>query len=181
MIVVAVTIGLMYIRPTLAEIKVLQDDAMMFEDEKGKVAEVNAELARKVATKDSVSDSNSDALKRFMPNEVDEIRVLKDIDAILRSVNVAPLTLTYGGVADSAATDSAGSSLYATHTFDVGVAVTYEKLKELLLALEVNDYVLQVNNLSIAPSEDEELSVTFSLAAFSLPSRDTAPVTQAEN
>ncbi len=171
MIVVAVAIGLLYIRPTLAEIKTLQDTTMMYQAEIDKVAQVNALLAAQRQKKDSVSTTDSDALRRYMPNEVDEVQVMKDISVILGSVNLSPDTLSYAGASGDASNDGSGAVLYTEHTFSVGVTVTYVQLKALLKAIEVNDYLLQVNDLSITPGEDEVLTVTFTLSAFALPDR----------
>lgn len=178
MIVVAVTIAVMYIKPTVSHIRAVQDTTIQYNEEIKKVSAVNALLAQKKSVIDNnVSESDATALKRYIPNKIDSVAVMKDIVTICNQIGITGIDVRYdgggndngdGGGAEDADSEYRGMR---KHTFTVTAPMTYAGMKKLLAALEVNDYLLQIDGLSAAPDESGLLAVEITLATFSLASR----------
>ncbi|NCO62049.1 hypothetical protein GW879_01175, partial [Candidatus Kaiserbacteria bacterium] len=62
MVAIAVTIGVLYINPTLKEIKITQANSLIYVEEISKVSAVNDALADKIAYIDNLSLANKQAL-----------------------------------------------------------------------------------------------------------------------
>lgn len=176
MIIVAVVITIMYIKPTYSNIKTTQDTTTLYDDEAAKVKEVDLMLEQKIAAIDGVSVNDVDALKRYMPDSVDDVSVLKDIQAIFTALQLPISTLTAGGM--SPVTED---PRFVAHTFAVTSKMTYEEVKVLLHAIEVNDYLLQINTLKMIPGEEDLVSVDIGMTAFSRASTLPAPVTESDS
>ena len=174
MIAIAVTIGVLYVNPTLKEIKITQANSLIYIEEISKVSAVNDALADKIAYIDNLSLANKQALLKYLPDKIDEVAVLKDLKSILSLQSIEPKTLTYKGTVDQKETpDSFGDSIDSTnsglitHQFEISADITYTDLKGLLKALEVNNYPLSITALTVNPSENGFLAVDISLATFS--------------
>jgi len=174
MIVIAITIGVLYINPTLKEIKITQADSLAYTEEISKVSAVNNALADKIAYIDNLSLANKQALLKYLPDKIDEVSVLKDLKSILSMQSIEPKTLIYKGTVDQKETvdsfDDSNNSPnlgFITYQFEITADITYTDLKGLLKALEINNYPLSVTALTINPSENGFLAVDISLATFS--------------
>ena len=168
MIVVAVIITVLYIKPTVANIRSTEETTATYSAEADKVSDVNKMLSEQVAKVNSVTSADGEALKRYMPDSVDEVAVMKDLSAIFTALNI-PLTALTAGTAAVLSGDSATdqTSHLTTHSFTVGATMSYPELKKLLSALEVNNYLLQIDSLKVTPSESGDLAVSLSLSTFS--------------
>ncbi|MEM9336376.1 MAG: hypothetical protein AAGA35_00785 [Patescibacteria group bacterium] len=162
--IIAVVIGFTYVMPTFAEIRQVQDDIAELDRATAQVAEVNTLLADLVAQVSAVSADDRLSLIRFMPDTVDQLRVLRDIDTIAQESNVILEGLSVGDVTEG---DSSTSNVvnalpdsFTSYRFDVEVTGTYESIKQFLLNLEQNDYPLHVYALNAAPAEAGEEGVS---------------------
>lgn len=172
MIVVACTIGIMYIKPAITDIRTIEETTSKYTTEIQKVSAVNETLTAKLSQLESQTPADSEALKRYLPDTVDEVAVMKDIIEIFATVGVTVDGITYtlpidsDGAVDSDTVDPyAGLSKY---DFTVNSVLDNRQLAQVLSALEVNDYLLQVSNLKIAPNvESGTLQVGLGLTAFS--------------
>lgn len=180
MIVVAITIGLMYIKPTISKIRDIEDTTALYKTEIQSVSGVNANLAVKLAELDSVSSADTVALAKYLPDNVDEVTVMKDIKTIFTSVGVVADGLTYtlpaavnNGETNDQDNLSAGDKINQElrhYDFTITTTIDSSKLQPLLAAIEINDYLLQVSSLKIIPTEiTTVLTMTMQLTAFSRP------------
>jgi hypothetical protein len=185
MVVVAVVIGLLYIEPTIAQIKQNQDATYAYQIEMKKVSDVNAALAAQVVVLDSLSLDKTQALESYFPDTIDEIVVIRDIVAILASVQSEPMTLSYveaqsninSGTSDQSSDELIDGEEPATvipvvnstvtHVFDLSVNVTYTQLKQFMDALAQNKYPLFVKDLTIVPEEGGFIRAKFTLETYS--------------
>ncbi len=175
MIGVAIAIVFVYIKPTISNIRMTQDTINSYEEEAEKVLAVNNLLAQQVALVDSVRPQDMQALLRYMPDTLDQIAVLKDIDAIFTYAGVKLTDVNYdeknananlknqAAAAEGVIDPLAGLD---THGFNVTAEMSYAELKQLLAAFEVNNYLLQIDQLSVLPSESGLLTVELALLAF---------------
>jgi hypothetical protein len=163
MIVIAIVIVFVYIKPTFAKIRSTQETTAAYVSESEKVSDVNLLLKKQVAIVDGVAPADVDALKRYIPDTVDDVVVMKDLLAIFTALKL-PLNTIGGGGANLAAAEN-GSNL-VPHSFTVASQMTYTDLKRLLRALEVNDYLLQIDSLNITPSNSGSLGVSLVITTF---------------
>jgi len=164
MVAIAITIGFLYINPTVTAIRDTQVLTQTYVNEKDNVDKVNAQLASRVAAINSVSSSNKQALLRYVPDTVDDIAVLKDLNIIAKQLGIVPKTLSFKGTADKKETTDQGDIL--AYQFELGADLTYTQLRDLLAAIEINNYLLQTTSLSVIPGEGGFLTITLNLSAF---------------
>lgn len=165
MIVVAIAIAIFYIRPTIVAIGVTQDEIQTYQTEITKISEVNAQLAALVAQVNSVSTQNQTALVRYLPDQIDPLAVLKDLQIMLELNQIINPTVEYEGMSTSAAIDQDTplSEAIVPHTFTVSAQMAYAQLKNYLRTVEQNNYLLEVAELTIEPADGAllEVAVTF--------------------
>ncbi len=171
MIIIAVAIVIMYIEPKISTIRETQDLISSYEVETQNVSQVNESLKAKISAIDAVTPEDMQALSRFIPTDIDEIAVLKDLGTIIESQSITDYDIAYkGNNIDQASGEEAPNEYGAVneHYFSVGFEAKYSQLKSLLSQLEMNDYLLQVTNLKVADSAEDLVKVDVSLTAFTL-------------
>lgn len=171
MIAIAIAIVFMYIEPKISSIRDTQDLVTNYESETQNVSRVNESLKSKIAAIDSIAPEDSQALARFMPDTVDEIAVLKDLEALIKTQAVTEYDVEYRGN-NSLEPEGDQPNEYGNVTeeyFSLSFVAGYQQLKTLLTKLETNDYLLQVSNMKISDAKGDLLKVELSLTAFSLP------------
>ena len=174
MIVIAVVIVIIYIKPTFEKIRETQETTAVYITESNKVSDVNLLLKNKIAIVNGVSSSDTEALNRYMPDTVDDVLVMKDILAIFTALKLPLSSISAGSAAGAAALPAALPGVrLVPHTFSITSQMTYSDVKRLLHALEVNDYLLQIDSLNMTPGTTGLVGVSMSLTAFA---RTTAPV-----
>jgi hypothetical protein len=173
MVVLAVAILLLYIRPTVTDIRATQDQISTYQYELDRVTDVNDLLRSHAAAIDALPLSNIQALERYLPSRIDEIAVMRDLQLIVEEVGVDLVTLEYAGGDGPEKADpslevvSVGNNPVSTK-FNLGVTASYNELKTLLTALEVNNYQLTVESADITPVDEGRLNANFVLVAYSL-------------
>jgi hypothetical protein len=168
MIIVAVTIVFTYIKPTFANIEKTRATTDTYIAEADKVKGVDDLLIQTAAKVDAVSAADSAALKRYVPDAVDDVAVMKDIQGIFAALALPLGSLTAGGegTAPGAISGTISNVALVPHTFTVSSKMTYDELKTLLKVLEVNNYLLQIDSLSLIPDESGLLTVSMVLSTF---------------
>ncbi len=177
MILIAVAIGILYIKPTVTSIRETEDSISLYEHEVDNVSAVNQNLAAKIMTIDAIPAADSQALLRYLPDSVDEIAVMKDIVAILakNSISSPDVVAKKGALATPVEGESVQPAV-VPYDFEVKFKASYPQLLTTLTDFEVNDYLLQVSDLKINPDVTTgELDVLVTLSAYSL-----APLTGPE-
>lgn len=161
LIVISFVIIITYIRPTFDHISDVQDEVFQYSDAVAKASEFNQLLADLIATQNSFSPKDTEALNRFLPAEIDELQIMRDIAGITERLNDTTLT-------DISSTETIESSkpfsfegteseTYAlTHKdFAVSITSSYKDFKPFLERLESNAYILEVVGLSFTALDSE--------------------------
>ena len=179
MVIIAAVVGIMYINPTVSKIKDTQDSNDLYKQELTKISAVNDLLSAHVMKVDSVPLQAKQALLTYVPDSIDELVIMKDLQAILLASNIEANTLVFDGDGDgdgdgntstnSSSDESAISEInpYTRYTFTVDFETTYEQLKNFFGLIETNNYLLEISSLELSPAESGLLSVQMSLTAFS--------------
>ena len=175
MIVIAITIMFMYIKPTVTHIRTVQDATLQYGAEAEKVLTVNQLLATQVSKVDQIKQPDAAALMRYMPDSVDELEVMKDLVSILKAAGVSDPTVAYNGDAsllntvgsdNSSLVDAEGVTSMKIYPFTISAQMTYQDMKRFLAALEINNYLMQIDTLKAAPGESGLLTVEMMLSTF---------------
>ncbi len=172
MIAIAVAIVLMYIEPKISSIRDTQDLITSYEIETQNVSQVNESLKAKVSAIETVTPEDMQALARFIPSDIDEIAVLKDLGTIIEAQSVTEYNIEYkGSNADQVSEDEEMPNEYGAvneHYFSVTFDGEYQQVKSVLAQLATNDYLLQVSNIKITDTAEGLVTVDMSLTAFTL-------------
>jgi len=159
-----------YIQPTFESMRETQDETQEYREALDNAAAFNQELTRLVNQVDSFPTTQRRDLERYLPEQVDSVAVMRDIETIVANNGMAlngltaaeeaslPYFVPAQGQPQGEETDDA---LTAT-VFTTSVLGTYESFKSLLRDFERNAYPLEVVGITFTP--DEESSVyTFTL------------------
>ncbi len=175
---VAIAIILTYIQPTFSGISARQDEIAKTQEEFDRVKTVNAKLAEVYAQLGAIPQSYRSALLTYLPDKVDEIKVLKELSEITLRSEVLVTELSYESQTDSrtqtsrssrgaAARQSTDTTVSDPHTFNLGFTGSYEQVKETLALIEKNNYPLTVKTLTLSPAETGLIDVSLALETYS--------------
>lgn len=167
LIITAIAIVLVWIRPSFTTISTIQDDIARYENTVSRASELNAALQDLVATERSISQRESASLETYLPSEINDVMVMRDIQNIFKLVNIPITTLnsisSESFQANNRSFDSGGNGridenapILAFKDFQLSFFGTYEHLKLVLQGLEVNAYPLEVVELSFIAAQDVE-------------------------
>jgi hypothetical protein len=179
LVAMAAGVVILNIKPAVAEIRATQDDVVHYQEEIARVEAVNKLLTDNTNIINGISVDNTQALERYLPTKLDEIAILRDLEAITDTVGILPTALTFTGPIAAAATGEDGASTgleIVSAGFTIDATLTYVQVKELLAAIEINDYQLSVESLELTPAESDMVTMSLSLAAYAL----TAPIDGSE-
>jgi hypothetical protein len=169
LLIMAVTIAVTFIRPTMAEIGSNQDKILLYQEEIAKVSNVNSKLSTLVDTYNTVSLTDKTRLRTYMPDYVDTIAVPRDIYAIALEAGVILDSVSFGGAdaSDTSAIDATSSIVPPTlYIFSVSLQGSYSQIKRFLELIEQNNYPLEVRSLDITSGVGGYLSAEISLGTY---------------
>ncbi len=180
MIVVSVGIVVLFVMPTIDSFRAQQDRIAQYNAERLRVEEVTSLLNQHINTINNLPMSGRQSLERYMPNSIDEIAVMRDIESIVRAAGLSVTRLDYspsdsgdGSVTadgEEVAVDPVLSNLQSA-VFTLAVNTDYEGVKRLLRIIESNNYQFLIREASIVPSgEGATLSATLRLEVYTLTS-----------
>ena len=177
MVAVAGVIFYMYVLPTFEQICINQDSVTEYQLELEKVQGVNSKLAMHMATVQAVPLQDRQALERYLTTSVDDVEVMKEITTILTTQDLAPSALAFAGAGEMVAmAELSPEFVLVPYEFTVSIKTTYEELKSLLLAIETNNYLLEVGALTVAPGEKDGVEADLSLIRYAIAA---APIDEA--
>jgi hypothetical protein len=192
LLLVSVVIIMTFIRPAFGEIKSKQDENFRYQDTVAKAEALNQELQNLVAKRDAFSVADRATLNLFVPERIDPIKVMRDIESIFKVLNKPILSLSANDlVLPQSPEESIDTQLalpeaplgaaMVTQDFKVSFVGSYEDIKQLLVLTERNQTLLEVMSLDFDPlsaqisaeNRDEDLpegafSVSLTLRAFGL-------------
>lgn len=164
----AIGIVITYIQPTIGVIRTHQDDIAKIEAEASTINDTNRILADLYKEVNDIAPRDKAALVTYLPDEVDDVRVLKDLNSMGEDTGVLMGELNYGGIEPLVLADETTNLTPPEgHIFNVSFMSSYEQFKEMLSLLERNNYPFLVRSLNVAPTEGGLLSVKLVLVTYS--------------
>lgn len=181
LIIISLVIIFTYIRPTFTEMKETQ-----IETEEYKVALRSAEafkqeLASLLSEVDRFSTSELRLLERYIPDEIDTIATMRDIETILNNNNMGLNSLTSESTEEQdpvmmnpaqGQEFSNGNKSFELYvqTFELSASGTYEQFKMLLQDFEKNAYPLEISSIDFEPGEGTLYTFDITLETYSFSS-----------
>ncbi len=164
----AIGIVITYIKPTMGVIRTHQDDIAKVREESARITQVNQRLASLYAQVNEVPQRDKAALYTYLPDEVDDVRVLKDLSAMSDEAKVLVSDLSYGGKEQPGAVDESSPQVKPEgHLFNLSFQGSYEQFKQMISMIEKNNYPLVIKELNVTPTEGGLLTVTLTAVTYS--------------
>ncbi|MFM2381997.1 MAG: hypothetical protein RLZZ76_764 [Candidatus Parcubacteria bacterium] len=182
-----------FLKPSFSDIKSKQDDLFLYKDTVTKLEELNSTLRDLVATKNAFSENDLKTLNAFIPEKIDSLKVMRDIESVFSILKTPILSLTATEAVapkvneeteiESALAPVAGDSAQKVvyQDFAIKFVGSYETTKKILEMLERNETVLEVQELDINPvssqsaeyevvqnADESSFIVTLTVRAFGL-------------
>lgn len=155
LLIVAAVIAHYFVLSQVSQIRQNQDQQVVLQNELARISTVNQILSQHQSSIASIPVSDRQKLLRFIPTEIDELILLKELENILVAYNISPtklaiednkdLKLQQPGMANN---DNIGFKL-ATLSFET----TYDNFKQLLNFSENHPYVMEFREISMSRSE----------------------------
>ena len=162
----ALAIAFTYIKPTLAEIGARQDEITQTKAELETINDVNNRLNELARAVEAIPQVDKEALVAYIPDQVDEVQVLKDLSEISAVVGVAVRNIAYEGQDLSEKSEDSAVEMPVPHNFSIMVAGSYERIKQFLLLLEQNKYPLEISTLSLSPLQGGYLELELAIVTY---------------
>lgn len=168
LLTLSVAIIFLFIKPALTDIKTVQDELLVYSDAVAKASEYNKRLQELLSLRDSFSQNDLAKLERFVPQTIDTIRVMHEIENIFASKNIKLASLvSLQQSSPEATTLAAGEGVpvnpataVSSQDFEVKFTGDYQTLKMMLEVLESNARLLEVVDVTygtpVADKKDAE-------------------------
>jgi len=159
LILIAAAIGLfvIYINPTYQSIKDLSTQVASYQDALDKSLELRTVRGALLAKRNTFSDEDVLKLERILPDNVDNIRLIIDINNIAAQHNLSITKVQLGEVSDSSRSRSAtavGSSGDPVGSVQIGfsISASYDDFLAFLHDLEHSLRIVDVQRISFRHS-----------------------------
>ena len=155
LVIAAIALFVMYTNPQYAQIKVLQAQAEDYSKalDQSKILLAQRDSLQK--TYGTIASSSLDRLNKLVPNSVDNIRLVIDINGIAARRGLAPKNIKIDG-ADSAKTVSTlgpNASGYGSINLSFDVSAPYGTFIDFLKDLEQSLRLVDVNSISFTSTD----------------------------
>lgn len=163
---VAGVVTYFFTMPQLAEMRSNQEQTTLFQNEIERVSNVNSILSQLQSNISSLPISDRQKLDRFLPTSVDQLLILKEIEALLVESEIEPISLASDQFQSPQAgnrrveTAADANEFVTTTTISTTFVATYEAIQTFLSLTEQHPYVLQFKTLAMLPVEDDPSLVT---------------------
>jgi hypothetical protein len=175
LLLLAVGIVVTYIRPSFAEITEAQNQIAIYMQERENIESFNDVLSERLNTIDSVPEGSRDRLLTYMPNSVDAVAVMRDLEDLAQNAGVVVNDITDGGPVererrrgviyeDAQAMVLDGPFAYS---FSLTVRGSYNQVKDMLARFGRNNYPLEVRNLNMRADEGGFIEANVDLFTYS--------------
>jgi Tfp pilus assembly protein PilO len=154
-------IGYFFIIPQVSNIRLNQDQKSVFDAEVNRIAGVTQSLLQFQSAIASTPVADRQKLIRFLPAELDDLLIMRDIEALLTTNNLTLKDIEAQpkdeSFFDEVAIEGEVLSLPAANTgvslFEVTFQGTYTSIKNFLLFSEQHPYIIELREVKIEPLE----------------------------
>ena len=158
LIIISIVIIITVAKPMFTDIKNVQDEMVVYKDAVDKAQQFNARLQELIAIRDSFSVENMVRLDHLLPTEIDVPKIMRDFESIFSQkqlflTSISTAEAQGGSVETEPVYDengeliASGESSLSYKDFKVDFTGSYENLKDILSATELNQALLEVVSL----------------------------------
>jgi Tfp pilus assembly protein PilO len=158
LIIIAITSFFLWINPHYEEVKVLRVKQAQSDEALDKIKQLETVRAKLVDQENAFNQDDLEKLKKFLPDNVDNIRLFLDIQGIASryGTSIADIEVGEDKSSSKSKTKSTTSSKaigpsnkpYGEMTLSFSVATTYENLNSFLTDLEKSLRLVEIKSLS---------------------------------
>ena len=163
----------MYTNPTYQASKALQTEASAYDDALTKSQELRSVRDQLLSKRNTFSATDVQKLQEALPDNVDNIRFIIDINNIasrhnISLTNVQLGTISGSGTADAATAAAISSSGSLVGSVDIGFSInaSYDNMLAFLQDLEHSLRLIDVQKLSFAASQSGTTDYAFTIRTY---------------
>jgi hypothetical protein len=169
--ILAIGLFAMYTNPTYQRAKGVLASVNSYNDALSKSKELRKIRDEKIAAFNTFSPDNKTRLTQLLPDNVDNIRLIIDINGIAGRHNLALKNVSLGTISDSANARTAlaaGASGEAVGSIEIGfsVATTYDNMLAFVADLEHSLRVLDLENIHFTVSDKGMSDYDFKIRTY---------------
>lgn len=157
LIIAALVIVFAFAQPELEKIKEKETKLQQYTEAIDKVSQVNQKLRELVQKRDSFSRQDMQALEKFIPTEIDSLKIMSEIAGIFSSRDITVTTMmaqemvnpmTDVDFEDSVLAQQVGALNLSYQDYEVVFIATYEEMRDILLLTEASNSLFEVVELT---------------------------------
>ncbi|HEV8666220.1 MAG TPA: type 4a pilus biogenesis protein PilO [Candidatus Paceibacterota bacterium] len=169
-ILVAAAIGLfvVYTNPTYQATKALSTQAAAYDDALTKSQELRSVRDQLLAKRNTFSTDDVQKLTEILPDNVDNIRLIIDINNIASRHGLSLSGVDIGDIAGSGNALAAGNTTGPVGSVDVsfGVTTSYDNMLSFLTDLEHSLRLVDVQKLAFTAGQGDSATYTFTIRTY---------------
>jgi Tfp pilus assembly protein PilO len=172
-VLVGAAIGLfaLYTNPTYQSTKELQAQAMSYDDALNKSQELRTVRDQLLSKRNTFSADDIQKLQEMLPDNVDNIRLIIDINNIASRHNLSLQNVSLGTISNSRTTrsaTSAGASGDAVGSVEIGFSVTtsYDNMLAFIQDVEHSLRLIDIENLSFSATAGDNSIYSMSIRTY---------------
>lgn len=163
-----VSLGLFfgYVDPKYDDIKELQAEDKEFSEALERARDLEEIQSQLNSKYNSFSPDNLERLNKLLPDSVNNVRLILDIDKIASTYNLRTRDLRLEESASGGVVVGSDGREFETATLTFSVEATYETFLQFLLDLESSLRVIDIVSLSFQASEDNIYTFTTNIETY---------------
>jgi hypothetical protein len=158
LIIASLVIVFSVIQPALERIKVKQSELQQYTDTINRAAQFNAKLRELIGRRDSFSRQDMQSLEKFIPTQIDSLRIMSEIAGIFSSRGIRVNSMVAGDIANPMTNFAFEDSILARQMqphmnlsyqdYEVVFVSTYEEMREILMLTESSNSLFEIVDLT---------------------------------
>lgn len=156
-----------FVQPTLGDIKSKQDELFRYNEAIAKASQYNARLRELITIRDSFSTTDLQSLEKFVPTEIDQLKIMSEIAGIFSNRMIVVNSMTAQEIINPTEDIAFESGIVedtlmykdvSYQDFEVTFTGTYDQLREILMLTEASDTLLEIVELNFDSSRSAEIT-----------------------
>lgn len=162
-IIISVIVLFTYVKPTLNEVKGIQSETREYSDVIANAKQFNDLIQTRVAEMDTIGVRNLARLDKFLPNDIDEVRFLYDIDTIAKKHR-----MLFGNISVEEDTEDDDSGTVSFVEMSFALIGSYEQFKNVLKDFEQSLALTEVTEINFSAGEGDLIQFELTVRTFQL-------------
>lgn len=165
---IAVALFVAYIDPTYQAVKELQAQAGQYDEALTQSTKLRKERDELLSKRNTFSTDNVRKLERLLPDNVDNIRLIIDIDNIASRYGLQVRNVALGDTTSSSRNQTVGQGQGAVGNVELGFSVgaTYERFLAFLTDLEKSLRIVDVESIKLTPGTGDLDTYTLQIKTY---------------